>query len=116
MTRQSFVRILLSLLLLMSQQMATSHVMSHWRAGPAPSQAQLQPGAQADGSALLRAMAQDQSCDQCLAFAQLAGPLASHPNGFAYTDPGTTLLASITPQTARARSLRAFEPRAPPQA
>lgn len=114
MTRQSFVRILLSLLLLMSQQMATSHVMSHWRTGPA--QAQAQTGVQKDRGALLRAMVQDQSCDQCLAFAQLAGPLASHPHGFAFTDPGTTLLAAIAPQTARARSLRAFEPRAPPQA
>ncbi|HEX8615176.1 MAG TPA: hypothetical protein VF800_28165 [Telluria sp.] len=113
MTRQSFIRILLSLLLLMSQQMATSHVMSHWSA--------LQGGhAQAtsyqDRSALARAVAQDQSCDQCLAFAQLAGPLASHARGFAFTDPGITLLAAIAPQAARALPLRAFEPRAPPRA
>ncbi|NHZ66328.1 hypothetical protein [Massilia genomosp. 1] len=109
MTRQSFIRIVLSLLLLMSQQMATSHVMSHW------SSAQ-QLTSHQDGSALSRAVAQDQSCDQCLAFAQLAGPLASHAHGFAFTDPGATLAAAIAPQGARARSLRAFEPRAPPQA
>jgi hypothetical protein len=113
MSRQSFVRILLSLLLLMSQQMATSHVMSHWSVAQ-------QSGPQAvrhqDGSALSRAVAQDQSCDQCLAFAQLAGPLASHAHGFAFTDPGSALRAPIAPQTARARALRAFEARAPPQA
>jgi hypothetical protein len=111
MTRQSFIRIVLSLLLLMSQQMATSHVMSHWSVAQ-----QAGAGAHQDGSALSRAVAQDQSCDQCLAFAQLAGPLPSHAHGFAYTDPGAALLASITPQEARARSLRAFQPRAPPQA
>lgn len=111
MTRQSFVRLLLSLLLLMSQQMATSHVMSHWSTGQ-----QASAGAHQDGSALARAVAQDQSCDQCLAFAQLAGPLASHAHGFAYADPGITLAAAIAPQPARARLLRAFEPRAPPQA
>lgn len=109
MTRQLFTRIVLSLLLLMSHQMATSHVMSHWSLAPQASSHQ-------DSSALARAVAQDQSCDQCLAFAQLAGPLASHAHGFAFTDPGTTPLAGFTPAMDHARSLRAFEARAPPQA
>ncbi|NHZ80265.1 hypothetical protein F2P44_13420 [Massilia sp. CCM 8695] len=118
MTRQFAIRLLLSLLLLISQQMATTHVMSHWNTASAASQAlaQAQPQPDGDGSALSRAIARDQSCDQCLAFAQLAGPLASHAHGFVLADAGLTLAASISPQAARARTLNAFEPRGPPQA
>ncbi|MCY0914537.1 DUF2946 family protein [Massilia antarctica] len=118
MTRQLAIRILLSLLLLLSQQMATTHVMSHWSSGSASSQAQASAQAQPDqdGSGLSRAIARDQSCDQCLALAQLAGLLASHMHGFVLAVAGLTLAASISPQAARARTLNAFEPRGPPQA
>ncbi|MDQ1815623.1 hypothetical protein RBA41_20205 [Massilia sp. CCM 9210] len=107
----------MSLLLLMSQQMATMHVMSHWSTaagGQAQASAQARPDA--EGSALSRAIARDQSCDQCLAFAQLAGPLPSHAHGFIFADAALAPAASISPQAARARTLNAFEPRGPPQA
>ncbi|ATQ77321.1 hypothetical protein CR152_24480 [Massilia violaceinigra] len=118
MTRQFSIRILLSLLLLMSQQMATMHVMSHWSTASAGGQAQAeaQPQPDGEGSALSRAIARDQSCDQCLAFAQLAGPLPSHAHGFIFADAALAPAASISPQAARARTLNAFEPRGPPQA
>ncbi|MFB9240490.1 hypothetical protein IV454_24970 [Massilia antarctica] len=116
MTRRLAIRILLSLLLLLSQQMATTHVMSHWSSGSASGQASAQAQPDQDGSGLSRAIARDQSCDQCLALAQLAGPLASHMHGFVLADAGLTLAASISPQAARARTLNAFEPRGPPQA
>lgn len=55
-------------MLLVSQQMALSHVLSHWAARNATlaeaGRGQVKPP---------RSLAPDQSCEQCLAFAQIAG-------------------------------------------
>lgn len=120
MTRLAFNRILLSLLLLFSQQMALSHALSHVTATFSALQAQAAAVDAADladsDSDLSNAIAQDKSCHQCLAFAQLFGPLANTPRAFAPPD-----LRDIVPVIALsdARVLRTvcvFHSRAPPQA
>ena len=83
MTRLAFNRILLSLLLLFSQQMALSHALSHVTATFSALQAHAAAVDAADladsDSDLSNAIAQDKSCHQCLAFAQLFGPAGEHP-------------------------------------
>ena len=76
MSRRFAVRILLSLVLLLSQQMALSHALTHFAGGAHSQQT-------AEDSRLSSAVAQDQSCDQCLSFAQLAGTVGSDQVRFA---------------------------------
>lgn len=75
MNRQLFFRVLLSFVLLFSQQMATAHALEHLTAAIGIVNA-ASPELD-DASELAKAVAQHQNCHQCLAFAQLAGPLAS---------------------------------------
>lgn len=110
MTRQAFVRVLLSLLLLISQQMASSHVMSHL-AGNADAGAALFQG---DDGGLAKAVAQDQTCSQCLAFAQLSGPLASTPPAFVIPRQRPLPVDHVGTPDVRAGIIVAFQPRAPP--
>lgn len=72
MSRRIAIRFMLSLLLLLSQQMALTHAMSHWAGA-----AHAQQVAGEEDSRLSAAVAQDQSCDQCLALAQIAGAVGS---------------------------------------
>lgn len=118
MTRQAFNRILLSLLLLITQQMAASHAMSHWTAamGLGKGAATAQAHQAAETSDLSRAFALDQSCDQCLAFAQLVGPLSNTPRAFVPPDMVAIAIATAVGQPACARTICAFRSRAPPQA
>lgn len=114
MTRQAFVRVLLSLLLLISQQMASSHVLSHLAGsldGVAGAQVQV-----LDSEELSKAIAQDQSCNQCLAFAQLAGPLVSQPRAFALPEQASFRIAAAAVHNSGARTILGFQSRAPPQA
>ena len=123
MTRLAFNRILLSLLLLFSQQMALSHALTHVTAtfsalnahGAAGYAADLADGDSVNDNELSNAIAQDKSCHQCLAFAQLFGPLANTPRAFAPPD-----LRDIVPVIALAdarvlRTVCVFRSRAPPQ-
>lgn len=111
MTRQAFIRVLLSLLLLVSQQMASSHVMSHL-AG-ALDRAAVAQSAGADES-LASAVAQHQTCSQCLAFAQLAGPLLTKVGAFAVPDHATAGAVPGELRAGAARTILAFQSRAPP--
>ncbi|WP_426210645.1 hypothetical protein [Massilia sp. TWP1-3-3] len=116
MTRQAFVRVLLSLLLLVSQQLASTHVLSHLtgqRNNAGTAQAQARTQVDADG-ALKAALAQDQSCNQCLAFAQLAGPLVSSPAQLDVPQQASFAIAGIPARAAGARIILAFQSRAPP--
>jgi hypothetical protein len=72
MSRRIAIRFMLSLLLLLSQQMALTHAMSHWAGS-----SHVQQLAGEEDSRLSAAVAQDQSCDQCLALAQIAGAVGS---------------------------------------
>jgi hypothetical protein len=112
MNRQGFLRILLSLLLLATQQMGLSHALSHL--GMAQPPAVLQQDGDDDGRA--KSLALDAGCQQCLAFAQLAGPLASTP--FAFALPALSdahfILAAADGQPRH--SACPFQSRAPPLA
>ena len=112
MTRQAIVRILLSLLLLASQQMASMHVLSHLggaMGGPA-----MERTLSEDRLAI--AFAQDQACSDCLAFAQLAGPLGSTPPAFVLSEAGTSAVAAAPAHRGGARTILAFQSRGPPPA
>lgn len=111
MTRQAFIRVLLSLLLLVSQQMASSHVMSHLAS--ALDRAGVVQTAAAD-EGLASAVAQHQTCSQCLAFAQLAGPLATSPRAFAVPEHATAGVVPGELCAGDARTILAFQSRAPP--
>jgi hypothetical protein len=115
MMRRSFVHLLLSLLLLASQQMAMSHVIAHL-ADSVDASAGSQQEQDEDDLDLASAVAKDQSCHQCAAFAQVAAALGNTPRHFAAPE----LVARAAPTaTARAdctRTVLAFQSRAPPQA
>jgi hypothetical protein len=110
MTRRSVFRVLLSLLLLLSQQMAMSHVVSHW-SGVAQA-AEHQRAARDDG--LSRAIAQDQACSQCLAFAQIASALGNTPCVFAPPAAGPDVAPAWAARAFSARTICPFDSRAPP--
>ncbi len=112
MTRQFFVRILLSLLLLMSQQMAAAHALAHAGAGLLGGSALVHD----DASDLSSAFAQDPTCGQCLAFAQLASGLGNTPRAFAPLERLARANLSADAQAACARTVCASQARAPPQA
>ena len=113
MTRQAILRVLLSLLLLVSQQMASSHVLSHLGGALSGSAATLALGAD-DG--LASAVATDATCSHCLAFAQLAGPVGSTPPVFIIPDAGASPVAAAAAHDAGARTILAFNSRGPPLA
>lgn len=114
MTRQAFIRVLLSLLLLVSQQMASSHAMSHLSGSIERSAAgQLRLDQPVDDE-LSAALAQEQTCNQCLAFAQLAGPLASTPPAFIMPLQPSYAIDDVEVRVAGARIILAFQSRAPP--
>jgi hypothetical protein len=113
MTRRSLTRVLLSLLLLISQQMAMSHVVSHW-AGSRGAAAQLHQERK-DG-ALSKAFAQDQTCEQCLAFAQFANAIGNTPRWFAAEAVGSSVVAVRATGADCVRTICVFQPRAPPAA
>jgi hypothetical protein len=112
MTRTAIVRILLSLLLLISQQMAASHMLTHLSGGRDRVAASVQnvPGR----DSVSDAFAQDQSCSQCLAFAQLAGPLPSTPPAFVVPSQQSKAVDGVDVHDAGARIILAFQSRAPP--
>lgn len=114
MTRRAFTRVLLSLLLLVSQQMAVAHITAHWSAR-AVMMAQAGKEAAKDGS-LSKSLAQDLSCDQCFTFAQMASPLAHEPRTFVPPSECTRSRAAAVQCPHAARTIRAFQPRGPPVA
>jgi hypothetical protein len=113
MTRRSFIRVLLSLLLLMSQQMAICHAMTHW-AGKRSGAAQLHQAGQQNDRGLSAAFAQDQTCEQCLAFAQIAGAVGSPARSFGADASASCVAGPSAAQPGCARTTCAFHSRAPP--
>lgn len=114
MTRRSIIRVLLSLLLLMAQQMAIAHGMTHW-AGTLTGVAALHDaGGQHNDGGLSAAVAQDQTCEQCLAFAQIAGAVGSPARGFAADASASCITGPIATQPGCSRTTCVFQPRAPP--
>ena len=115
MTRQAIIRVLLSLLLLVSQQMASLHVMSHLAPALAGAGAVTRTVDSLD-EGLASAVATDETCSHCLAFAQLAGPLGTTPPAFVIPAAGNSPVAAAPEHEAGARTIRAFNSRAPPLA
>jgi hypothetical protein len=115
MIRRSTLRVLLSLLLLISQQMAIAHAVSHWSGRSAPAAAaaqQQQPGERS----LSEAFALDQSCSQCLAFAQIGGVVGIDPLRFVPAGPGSSAVCTDPGHAAGARTVCVYRSRAPPVA
>lgn len=113
MLRRQFAYALLSLLLLLSQQLALTHGMSHWQGGRA---GQSQAAASEQQRMASKSLALEQACDQCLAFAQLGSALGT-PN-FAFYAPShgaVALPATGAPPDCR-RAVCPFQSRAPPLA
>ncbi|WP_317202722.1 hypothetical protein [Janthinobacterium sp.] len=110
---RSIAYALLSLLLVLSQQMGISHGMSHWADAAPAARSALQDAGQ-DGRHAAKSLAVDQSCAQCLAFAQigtiLAAPLYAVPS---LHSSAPTRIAALTPPTCL-RTVCVFQPRAPP--
>ena len=119
MTRQAFIRVLLSLLLLISQHMATAHALSHWTGtldGAASAHGMAKQVVADNGDDLSSLFAQDQTCNQCLAFAQLAGPIGSSARAFVAPELLSQAVIGADTVAAVFRILLAFQSRAPPQA
>jgi hypothetical protein len=119
MMRRRLVHVLLSLLLLVSQQMAFAHAMSHWtgKLGTAHGVAAVAVAAavQADpDSDLSSAVAQDRSCFQCLAFAQMASAIGSTPRQFAPLDLQAERSIALATTERAPSTVCAFHSRAPP--
>ncbi|MEW6371516.1 MAG: hypothetical protein AB1584_11320 [Pseudomonadota bacterium] len=109
MMRRCIVHVLLSLLLLVSQQMVFAHAMSHWTG-----RLVYAPVAAGEDRELAKAVAQDQSCNQCLALAQLATPVGSTLRQFVAPDLRTEVVAARALREALPRTVCAFHSRAPP--
>ena len=110
MIRRSVLHVLLSLVLLLSQQMAMSHALSHWTSqlgGPVAKQAVGDPE-------LSSAFAQDRSCAQCLGLAQLAAPLANTPHQFVLPELAEVPALEAASRGWRLPQARLFDSRAPP--
>lgn len=114
MKRAFFLRVLLSLVLLVTQQMAAGHAMSHWT-GTAHTAAH----GHADGRhppAPAPALADEQGCSQCLAYAQLGSAIGSPAHALPGIAAGSVKLAGPSLPGVCARTVCAFQSRAPPQA
>jgi hypothetical protein len=114
MTRRFFTRVLLSLLLLMSQQMAISHAMSHWAGSRDATSQQAKAAGGHQERGVSAAFAQDQTCEQCLAFAQISSAVGSAEHTFPADGAAACALESCASQLLCARTNCVFQSRAPP--
>jgi len=115
MMRRRLVHVLLSLLLLVSQQMAFAHAMSHWTGKLGTAHGVAAAAVQADpDSDLSSAVAQDRSCFQCLAFAQMASAIGSTPREFAPLDLQAERSIALATTERAPSTVCAFHSRAPP--
>ena len=110
MNRRVLFRVLLSLVLLVSQQMAIAHAISHWSVAASASGEQ----AGAEENALSRAVAADKSCAQCLAFAQVDTALASFGPVFVPGPPLRCAVAAQLPAPPVPATVLHYRPRGPP--
>ena len=114
MIRRPLVHVLLSLLLLVSQQMAFAHAMSHWTGKLGSSHPAAGPVQRELENDLSSSVAQDGSCSQCLAFAQMASAIGSSPPQFAPLDLQTERAVAFVTTEAAPRTICVFHSRAPP--
>jgi hypothetical protein len=108
---------MLSLLLLVSQQMAFAHAMSHWTGKLGfthPNPALFQQSPSDSDNDLSSAVAGDRSCSDCLAFAQMASAIGSTPRQFAPLDLQTERILALATTELAPRTDCVFRSRAPP--
>jgi hypothetical protein len=120
MSRPLMVRLLLSLLLLVSQQLAVSHGYTHW-ANARPILAEQLAGADAadsqdGGVGASKSLAPDHGCAICLAAAHFGTALTSPPYRFFALECSYAAIAPALAFTVRLLSFSLYQPRAPPQA
>ncbi len=107
--RRPIVYVLLSLLLLLSQQMGISHALTH-----CSSQRAVVTAGDTRNSAPAKSLALDQSCEQCLAFAQIGAALDSGFYSFPIArDNAQAVDITVAPELCQ-RTICAFRSRAPP--
>lgn len=111
MSRRALNHLLLAIVLLVSQQMAIGHVISHWGARASAALAHASADKE-DGFS--KSVAQDQGCEQCLAFAQIATAIVQETRAFVAPSQGTWAIAELAPHSVCARAPCAFRSRAPP--
>ena len=114
MMQRRLVHILLSLLLLVTQQMAFAHAMSHWSGKIGAVHPVVAQVAAADDNDLSSAVAQDQSCSQCLVFAQMASAIGSTPRQFVPLDLRAERAGAFVNTEAAPRTVCVFHSRALP--
>lgn len=104
---------MLSLLLVLSQQMGISHALSHWsgngngsgRTSASAGERQVRPA---------KSLALDQSCDQCLAFAQIGSALDTAFHTFPVIQSGALAVPGGVETSYCRRTVCVFQSRAPP--
>jgi hypothetical protein len=110
--RRNIVYALLSLLLVLSQQLGIMHAVSHISAYREGTE-QLQDR---DDASATRGAALDHNCSQCLAFAQLANALDTPSFTFPTMEHKAPVVAIAEVPLACQRTVCVFNSRAPPQA
>lgn len=110
--RRNFFHVLLSLLLVFSQQMGYSHALSHTAAATGIVQA-AEP-ADDEVSTSITKLGLDHSCAQCMAFAQIASAVDSRFHSFPLAA-NTSVAIAFTPAPLDCqRTICGFRSRAPP--
>lgn len=119
--RRPIVFVLLLLLLVLTQQMGFTHALSHWSAqrsgdaGQLTAQLTVQLTAQAsEGDDSVKAQSFDQSCEQCLAFAQIGTPIDLHVYSFPASGDDASAVVAGPAQAECRRTVFVFHSRAPP--
>jgi hypothetical protein len=102
---------MLSLLLVLSQQMGIAHALSHWSAGGGAAQTARAGERQASAS---KSLALDQGCNQCLAFAQIGSALDTPVHSFPAMRSHAVAVFGGTEQSCCRRTVCVFHSRAPP--
>jgi hypothetical protein len=110
MTWRAFNRILLSLLLLVSQQMAFAHALTHWGARASAAHAARPARQDMPGKPVLG----ERACEQCLAFAQIGSAVRQEPRAFTPARHSTRAQRPQFHSRTRAGTQRLFLPRGPP--
>ena len=104
------IHLMLALMLLVSQQMALSHAMAHWaNARDVASSAE-----QGADTRFVKSLGQDQTCDKCLAFAQIASAVGSACGNASVIDAASVAVAPHICGADLARCDVVYQSRAPP--
>ncbi len=110
MIRRRLIHVMLALMLLVSQHLAITHGMAHW-ANAREVASRSEQGAE---SRVAKSLAQDQTCDKCLAFAQIASAVGSASGNALALDVSSVAVAPRADQAKLARCDVAYQSRAPP--